>query len=124
MSFSGNGDNRMFAFMPDANNVEFINPYLETLENGVMPNKSSFACIYLGGDSVNAWCNRMKLVRSSKQNRWSYAQVAQNFGVGGGSRYAQWQMTGRVFCIRLYNRRLSEKELQHNYEIDKRRFGL
>ena len=31
---------------------------------------------------------------------------------------------GHYHCLRIYNRQLTEKEIKHNAEIDKRRFGL
>lgn len=38
---------------------------------------------------------------------------------------ANWRAVGaRVYSIRVYNRKLTEEELQHNYEIDKARFNI
>ena len=58
-------------------------------------------------------------------------------GTGGGwdSSYAgvnefainqtgSWCTKGRVYSIRLYARELTEAEVLHNYEIDRRRFGI
>lgn len=37
---------------------------------------------------------------------------------------AQYPNAGEVNCIRVYNRRLTDQELAHNYKIDKERFNL
>ena len=122
VSLSGMGDYKFFS--KTSGYVQFFNPYEETTIDGTIPDKGSFQCIYLGGDSVMAFANGEQLVRMSGQNNWQYSRVQQNFGIGGGSKYAAYQMCGRIFCVRLYNRRLSERELSHNLAIDKVRFNL
>ena len=122
VSFSGMGDYRFFE--KDTNYVQFFAPYTETTIDGTIPYKGCFQCVYLGGSSLNAFANGEPLYRRTQQNSWGYASIKQNFGIGGGSRYSQYQMCGRVFCVRLYNRRLSERELAHNLAIDKVRFNL
>ena len=122
VSFSGMGDYRFFA--KDTNYVQFFAPYTETTIDGNIPYKGCFQCVYLGGSSINAFANGEQLHRIARQNSWQYARIQQNFGIGGGSRYKQWQMCGRIFAVRLYNRRLQQWELVHNYKIDKMRFGL
>ena len=120
VSFSGMGDYKMFEY--DVSYVQFISPYTETVEGVVFPSKASCQCIYNGGSSVSAWINGMPMTRGSARNNWAYASRVQNFGIGGGSAYQQYQMTGRIFSVRLYSRKLSESELAHNLELDMTRF--
>ena len=40
-----------------------------------------------------------------------------------GGRGPAYYMNGRFYCIRIYNRPLTEAEIKHNYEIDLKRFG-
>ena len=40
----------------------------------------------------------------------------------GGS--ASWLWTGSIYALRLYSRALTAEEIRHNYEIDRKRFGL
>ena len=35
-----------------------------------------------------------------------------------------YRISGELYCIRIYNRKLTEEEIAHNHEIDKIRFGL
>ena len=37
---------------------------------------------------------------------------------------SQYRVGGELNCIRIYNRRLTEEEIAHNHEIDKKRFKL
>ena len=122
VSLSGMGDYKFFG--KTSGYVQFFNPYEETTIYGTIPDKGSFQCIYLGGDSVMAFANGEQLVRVSGRNNWQYSFIQQNFGIGGGSKYAAFQMCGRIFCVRLYNRKLSTRELAHNLAIDKVRFNL
>ena len=42
----------------------------------------------------------------------------------GGANATTRLYTGRVYCVRLYSRKLSTEEIQANYAVDKARFGL
>lgn len=123
VSFSGMADEKFFR-MGAPTYVQFYSPYTETTNEGIIPTKGCFQCVYLGGSLINAFSNGEPLYRRQQQSSWSYASQKQNFGIGGGSRYALYQMCGRVFCVRMYNRKLSERELAHNLAIDKVRFNL
>lgn len=37
---------------------------------------------------------------------------------------ADTQFKGTIYCIRIYNRALTEEEIQENYKIDKQRYGI
>lgn len=50
-----------------------------------------------------------------------------NFVIGGNplaGAGAQTQFKGTIYCIRIYNRALTEEEIKQNYEIDKQRYGI
>ena len=40
-------------------------------------------------------------------------------GYSGG-----WRMKGKIYSIRVYNRALTQEEINHNYQMDKKRFGI
>ena len=41
-----------------------------------------------------------------------------------GSNPAQDYFVGKVYAVRIYNRALSEDEVLHNYQVDKRRYQM
>ena len=43
------------------------------------------------------------------------------FGFYGNGAY---RMKGKIYSIRIYNRALTKNEINHNYEMDKKRFGI
>ena len=43
------------------------------------------------------------------------------FGFYGSAAY---RMKGKIYSIRIYNRALTKNEINHNYEMDKKRFGI
>lgn len=60
-------------------------------------------------------------------NRASSIGGAFNWGSGLGlgiSRRTDYPFTGYIYCIRVYNRALTEEEILLNYSIDKERFGI
>jgi hypothetical protein len=46
----------------------------------------------------------------------------------GGNPYAgagaDTQLKGTVYCVRIYDRALTEEEIKENYEIDKKKYGI
>lgn len=47
------------------------------------------------------------------------------FGGHAGSLNTGWYaMSGHIYCVRIYNRKLSEEERLHNWKVDKVRFGI
>lgn len=119
--FSGLGDNRMFCSTGSYH--EWLNPATETNELGELPLDFTAAC-YFGSNWVLSWCNGDLLFRGTTVNKWAYASVKANFAIGGSSRYSAYSFVGRIYSIRIYNRRLDQSEITHNHFIDKERFGL
>ena len=35
-----------------------------------------------------------------------------------------WRLKGKIYSIRVYNRALTQDEINHNYMVDKVRFGI
>lgn len=69
---------------------------------------------YTNGRLANMYLNRSYSGRLSRGR----------FGIGEGE-YPAWGVAeGEYYCIRMYNRVLTEEEINHNYEIDKARFDL
>lgn len=57
----------------------------------------------------------------------SSGTMAQAVAASVGGRYAnetEYSLNGKVYAIRLYNRILTQEEIQHNLYIDKDRFGI
>lgn len=60
--------------------------------------------------------NALKRYSAGSSYSWTIIGAADWFGNGA--------MIGRVYFVRIYNRALSGEEIQHNYQIDKERFGI
>lgn len=54
---------------------------------------------------------------------WGGGSKGKSF-LGGDYGNTVYEFVGQVYCIRYYNRYLTESEIQHNYAIDRERFGL
>ena len=67
------------------------------------------------------YLNSKKLENSLEQEPWS-APPKYPFMISG---YANgWRLKGKIYSIRVYNRALTQDEINHNYEMDKKRFGI
>ena len=67
------------------------------------------------------YLNSKKLDNSLNMESWSSAPKYP-FMISG---YANgWRLKGKIYSIRVYNRALTQDEINHNYEIDKKRFGI
>ena len=53
-------------------------------------------------------------------NSW----VSGGDGITIGSRGNIMKYVGSIYCVRAYNRQLSEEEVQHNFKVDKKRFNI
>lgn len=76
----------------------------------------TFAC----ASNVQAFQNGLILAKGGGDN-WggaaSYAQL-------GGRQNTNTLYKGKLYCIRIYTRLLSEEEVLHNFEVDKKRFNI
>ena len=67
------------------------------------------------------YLNSKKLENSVVSINWS-AVPKYPFMISG---YANgWRLKGKIYSIRIYNRALTQDEINHNYEMDKKRFGI
>ena len=67
------------------------------------------------------YLNSKKLDNSLNMESWSSAPKYP-FMISG---YANgWRLKGKIYSIRVYNRALTQDEINHNYEMDKKRFGI
>ena len=67
------------------------------------------------------YLNSKKLENSVVSTSWT-AAPKYPFMISG---YANgWRLKGKIYSIRVYNRALTQDEINHNYEMDKKRFGI
>lgn len=66
---------------------------------------------YLFGTQIGTW----------NQNK---PQTATSIGIGAANSSMFRPGVGDIYCVRLYNRALTDAEIAHNYSIDKARFNL
>ena len=67
------------------------------------------------------YLNSKMLDNSVKSDSWSAAPKYPFMISGYASGY---KLKGKIYSIRIYNRSLTEDEINHNYEMDKKRFGI
>lgn len=86
--------------------------------------KKSFSALWNGtGTTIDIYKNGVITSGNYGTNNWSYG----NFAIGAYDRYnppTQYYYTGKIYCIRMYTRTLTEAEVLQNYAVDKARFGL
>lgn len=71
---------------------------------------------------AECWVNGDKELSVSNQTPSSFFLTM--IALKRGNQVSTGVTEGEFFCLRIYNRVLSEEELEHNYLIDRRRFGL
>ena len=68
------------------------------------------------------YLNSEKLKNNLASESWgSPSSYPIAFGFYGSNSY---RMKGKIYSIRIYNRALTKNEINHNYEMDKKRFGI
>ena len=67
------------------------------------------------------YLNSKMLDNSVKSDSWSAAPKYPFMISGYASGY---KLKGKIYSVRVYNRALTEDEINHNYEMDKKRFGI
>ena len=92
-------------------------------------NKNMYTIEYDGQNYGNTkvYVNATEATKTDSINGFSntatYPMIGRRF-YGNGSNVTQWPLNGNIYAIRVYNRKLTESEIQNNYEIDKVRFGI
>lgn len=87
-----------------------------------LQNTSSISVDY---SQERVFINGMESVASIQSETWQYSQ-SYPFIVGDYRNPVlnPYNFNGHIYCIRVYNKQLTEEQIQHNYEIDKQRFNL
>ena len=67
------------------------------------------------------YLNSKKLELNVGSESWMYSSQYP-FMISGYS--GGWRMKGKIYSIRVYNRALTQEEINHNYQMDKKRFGI
>ena len=67
------------------------------------------------------YLNSKELGLNVGSETWMYGQKYP-FMIGGYS--GGWRMKGKIYSIRVYNRALTQEEINHNYMVDKARYGI
>ena len=67
------------------------------------------------------YLNSKKLELNVGSESWMYSSQYP-FMISGYS--GGWRMKGKIYSIRVYNRVLTQEEINYNYQIDKKRFGI
>lgn len=108
------------------------NTYLSFLQGGagytIRPNQPSncFSTTKVAKKSASfTWeyglVNGKKLT-TKVSNNWNPNTTKPS--IGGRSNGTAYYYTGKVYSIRIYNRKLTEKEMRHNQKVDNKRFKL
>ena len=69
------------------------------------------------------YLNSKKLDNSLNMESWSSAPKYP-FMISGYANANGWRLKGKIYSIRIYNRALTQDEINHNYMVDKVRFGI
>ena len=67
------------------------------------------------------YLNSKKLELNVGSESWMYSSQYP-FMISGYS--GGWRMKGKIYSIRVYNRALTQEEINHNYMVDKARYGI
>jgi len=103
---------------------DFYNEYgLENRQELGFGNIHSYSAVYqnTGASYVDrCYQDAKQLVKLEGTNTWANRG---GFSVGGGT-IAGYTWAGKMYCIRLYDRDLTDAEIVANYAVDKARFNL
>ena len=94
--------------------------FLNNKNTYTLSDASNNTPIYISANMTRALYNGNVLSPNSSTDYWGGDETTR-VGMSVTSRY---QFTGRVYSIRVYDRRLTEEEQRFNYAIDKKRFRL
>lgn len=73
-------------------------------------------------DIGSAFANGESASHTGSNCDWAYGDYA--IGAYDRTSSGGYFFKGKIYCIRLYTRELTESEVLHNYAVDKQRFGL
>lgn len=101
-------------------------PYQHITELDLFFNTRLYTIIYDGKDynNTNVYLDLTAITRDTVKEGFSNSSTYPLIGKRTYSGYTSWPFKGKIYAIRVYNRILSEEEIEQNYKLDKLRFGL
>ena len=88
------------------------NSALKVNNYSILHKKEGEICVYQ---------NNEQLVNTNNLNCWDHSGEVSYIGNRSTN---VTPLNGEIYSIRVYNRILTEKEINHNYQMDKKRFGI
>lgn len=84
------------------------------LNTGLFRISATWEKLYIDGERVT----------DTTFTRDTWSGGSESFALFGRSSDTNYAVAGRVYCVRVYNRELTDDEIRHNCEIDRIRFNL
>ena len=82
---------------------------------------NNYSILHKKEGEICVYQNDEQLVKTNNLNCWNHSGEVSYIG---NSSTNGTPLNGEIYSIRVYNRILTEKEINHNYQIDKKRFGI
>ena len=91
-----------------------------SLKNSVLK-VNNYSILHKKEGEICAYQNNEQLVNTNNLNCWTHSGEVSYIGNRSTN---GTPLNGEIYSIRVYNRILTEKEINYNYQIDKKRFGI
>lgn len=108
------------SLMLNFSSVSSVNKAAFTFTSGTATNSVSVR--YDACAPVSALANGLALDASSDKSYWSYPNDETQTFIGARASRKNNPFAGSIYCIRLYNRRLTDDEIAANQSVDRKRF--
>ena len=82
---------------------------------------NNYSILHKKEGEICVYQNDEQLVKTNNLNCWNHSGEVSYIG---NSSTNGTPLNGEIYSIRVYNRILTEKEINHNYQIDKKKFGI
>ena len=82
---------------------------------------NNYSILHKKEGEICVYQNDEQLVKTNNLNCWNHSGEVSYIG---NSSTNGAPLNGEIYSIRVYNRILTEKEINHNYQIDKKKFGI
>ena len=91
-----------------------------SLKNSVLK-VNNYSILHKKEGEICVYQNDEQLVKTNNLNCWDHSGEVSYIGNRSTN---GTPLNGEIYSIRVYNRILTEKEINHNYQMDKKRFGI
>ena len=91
-----------------------------SLKNSVLK-VNNYSILHKKEGEICVYQNDEQLVKTNNLNCWTHSGEVSYIGNRSTN---GTPLNGEIYSIRVYNRILTEKEINYNYQIDKKRFGI